>query len=159
MINRWFKLLAAMRASRDLESGQALVELALSMSLLFLILLGAVEFARVTYAGIEVSNAARAAVQYGAMNGGATWDINGMLAAAQNDSANLGTTVTIVGTPATSFACSDGSTYDATTFCGSATVFETLSVHTQTTFVPLIHAVGLPTTFTLHGYAQEMVLQ
>ena len=158
-MKRWLKLLAARSASGENESGQALVELALSMSLLFLILLGAVEFARATYAGIEVTNAARAAVQYGAMNGGATWDTSGMLAAAQNDSANLGTTVTIVGTPATSFACSDGSTYNATTFCGSATVFETLTVQTQTTFFPLIHAVGLPTSFTLHGYAQEMVLQ
>ncbi len=159
MIKGWFKLLAARSASRDHESGQALVELALSMSLLFLLLLGAVEFARATYAGIEVSNAARAAVQYGAMNGGATWDTPGMLAAAQNDSANLGATVTIVGVPATSFACSDGSTYNATTFCGSATVFETLSVETQTTFYPLIHVLGLPTSFTLSGYAQEMVLQ
>ena len=34
MIKGWFKLLTAMRASRDGESGQALVELALSMSIL-----------------------------------------------------------------------------------------------------------------------------
>lgn len=159
MINGWFKLPTAMRASRDCESGQALVELALSMSILFLILLGAVEFARATYAGIEVSNAARAGVQFAAMNGGATWDTNGILAAIQNDSANLGTTVILNGAPSTSFACSDGSTYNATTYCGSATVFETVTVRTQTPFQPLIHVLGLPTSFTLYGYAQEMVLQ
>jgi hypothetical protein len=93
------------------------------------------------------------------MNGGNTTDTNGMLAAAQADALNLGTTVTLNGTPATSFACSDGSTYNATTYCGTAQVFETLTVRTQTTFYPLINVIGLPTSFTLHGYAQEMVLQ
>jgi Flp pilus assembly protein TadG len=52
------------------ESGQALVELALMMPIMMLLLVGALALARVAYAAIEVSNAAKAAVQYGASSGG-----------------------------------------------------------------------------------------
>ncbi len=53
------------------------------------ILIGAGEFARAAYAYIEVSNAARAAVQYGAQNHATSddtvGDTAGMLTAARND--------------------------------------------------------------------------
>jgi Flp pilus assembly protein TadG len=142
------------------ESGQALVELAVSISLLFLILLAAVEFGRATYAAIEVSNAAKAAVQYGAMNGGPVGDTAGILNAIQGDSFNLGNTVTIsAGYPTVSNACSDGSTYSATTGCTNSHLLRTLTVKTETTFQPLIGWQGFPTSFKLYGYAQQLVLQ
>src|SRR3974390_781224 len=73
-------------ARRESESGQGLVELALVSGLFFVpILIGAGEFARAAYAYIEVSNAARAAVQYGAQNGATALDTAGMLTAAKND--------------------------------------------------------------------------
>ena len=157
-MERWLNHSGLKDGREGNEAGQALVELALSMSLLFLMLLGAVEFARVTYAAIEVSNAARAAAQYGAMNGGNTADLNGMIAAAQNDSSNLGTTVTVTADPVTN-TCSDGSTYSSTTYCGSAYVYTTLTVHTSTSFAPLISVPGFRGNFTLYGKAQELVLQ
>ena len=49
------------------------------------VLIGAAEFARAAYAYIEVSNAARAAVQYGAQNDATALDTAGMLTAAKND--------------------------------------------------------------------------
>ena len=52
------------------EEGSSLIELALSMSFFTLLLLGAAELGIVIYASVEVSNGARAACQYGAMNGG-----------------------------------------------------------------------------------------
>lgn len=52
----------------DNESGQSLVEMALSLPLLVLLLLGTVELAQVCYGAIAVSNAAKAAAQYAAQN-------------------------------------------------------------------------------------------
>ncbi len=158
-MTNWLRVCASIRIRTKDDSGQALVELALSASLLFLILLGAVEFARATYAAIEVSNAARAAAQYGAANGGNTGDTTGMQNAAQADSFNLGTTVTLNGTPTVVNSCSDGGTYSATTGCGNnAHVMTLLTVRTQATFSPLIHFAGLPTTFNLYGFAQQQVM-
>ncbi|MFZ0743550.1 MAG: TadE/TadG family type IV pilus assembly protein [Terracidiphilus sp.] len=161
-MKRWLNHRGGENGPNDSEDGQALIELALVVPLLFLLLAGAVEFARLTFAGIEVSNAAKAAVQYAAMNGGNTADVNGMTAAAQQDSLNLGgaNAVTIVGTPTVTNACSDGvTTYSPTTFCGSAYVYTTVSVHTKMTFTPLISIPGFRSQFSLYGYAQELVLQ
>lgn len=159
MIERFIALFRRMRSRRS-EEGQALIELALVSPLLFGILLGAVEFAMVTYAGIEVSNAARAGVQYAAMNGGSTGDTTGITNAIQSDSSNLGLGVSLVsGYPTETYACSDGSTYSSTTYCGNATVFETVSVKTSITVNPLISWIGLPASFKLYGFAQQMVLQ
>ncbi|HLY42545.1 MAG TPA: TadE/TadG family type IV pilus assembly protein [Terracidiphilus sp.] len=142
------------------EEGQALVELSLSCSLLFLILLGAIEFARATFVAIEVENSARAGAQYAAMNGGNESDTAGVTTAIQNDSFNLGGSVALdSGFPTQTNACSDGSTYSATSYCNGATIFSTVSVKTKMTFSPLIGWPGLPTSFTFYGFAQEMVLQ
>ena len=59
---------------RSSEEGSALVELALSVPLLLIMLLGAVEFARVAYASIEVANAAHSAAMYAASSSGASTD-------------------------------------------------------------------------------------
>src|SRR6266568_2188504 len=153
MIKRWFKDRGCKSVHH--ENGQALVELALTAPLLFFILFGAVEFARFTYAGVEVSNAARAAVQYAATNGGYTSDTVGMQTAAQNDSFDMGQTVT-VNDVTTANSCSDGSTYSATTGCASpGHVMTVLTVHTSTDFYPLVSWKGLPTHLTLQGYAKQ----
>ena len=47
------------------EAGAAIIELAVSLLMLVLLLLGTVDFARVFYADIELTNAARAGAQYG----------------------------------------------------------------------------------------------
>ena len=66
------------RALRSGEAGGALVETALTAPVLVLLVLGAVEFARVACAAIEVTNAARAGVAYGAQNGGTASDTPGI---------------------------------------------------------------------------------
>src|SRR5438876_4434317 len=78
------------RADRDGEDGQAMIELALSLPLLCLLLLGAAELGRVVYASIEVSNAARAAAQYGGSRHAATTDSGGITNAAKADTDLLG---------------------------------------------------------------------
>lgn len=146
------------------NSGQALVELALTMPLLILLLLGAVELGRVAFASIEVSNAARTAVQYGAMNGGAPGDAAGMLGAANSDAYDLISSVEWVnGYPQHSCTCSDGTATPsdcstASVDCASSYVFDTVTVKVQATYNPLIHWPGSPGSYTLYGQAVQKVL-
>ena len=144
---------------RDYDAGQALVELALTIPLLLLLLLGAVELARAAYASVEVTNAASAAVRYGAQNRTTAQDFPGMQLAAQNDAANITLTST---TPARTCSCSDG-TQSGSSCAGfrctdGAATMETLTVMTTANFDTLVHLPGLPTTFTLRGYAVQKVL-
>lgn len=151
------------RALRVSDSGQALIETAFIVPVLALILIGAAEFARLAYAAIEVSNAARAAVQYGAQNVVTAIDTTGMQAAAQSDAYNLANLT--VPTPTTSCQCVTNGVAvpDVCTdqLCGTAGGYlaQTLQVTTATSFDPLIHIPGLPTTITLQGYAAQEVLQ
>ena len=141
------------------ETAQAVTELALTLPILLAVLLGAAEIARVTYAAVEVSNAAEAAAQYGAQNSTTAADTTGMQTAATNDASNiaLGTT-----TVSASYICSDGTSPSGTPLaCSSSTVaMETiLTVNTRATVDPLIHLAFLPTTFTVHGQAVQKCLQ
>jgi Flp pilus assembly protein TadG len=145
--------------ARDQSSGQALVELAMTIPLFFLVLMGTAELARTLYVLIEVTNAAEAAVRYGAQNSTTANDVTGIQAAAQKDAANITLdTPSVVST----CGCADGSVSGAscTRFsCASGVAaVETLIVTTSETFDPLIHVPGLPASFTLYGRAQQRVL-
>lgn len=145
------------------ESGQAFTELFLSMTFILIpVLIGAVEFARAAYAYIEVSNAARAAVQYGAQNHSTYLDTNGMLTAAQNDYSLDPTKLSLTPVSTTACNCSDdGSSVSCndSTVCSGAHIEITLTVHTQATFDPGFYEPFLPTTFTVQGVAVQKVLQ
>lgn len=151
------------------ESGQALIESALAIGFLMIILLGAVEFARYAYAAIEVSNAANAAVNYGASSPTAATDYagsagnytGGIANAALADAQNIpGLRVISI---SKSCACSD-TTYAPTdctdnTTCSShsTSMLETLSVTTRATYDPLIHFPGGSTSMVLTGRATRVV--
>jgi len=170
MPDRVFRYLRSARSRVENEAGGAMVELALSVPLLFIILLGATEFARVTYAGIEVSNAARAAAQYAATNGGASADSGGITNAAQQDAYNLGTAVTATVASGVCVCSENESTaVQCAPSSGSACptgqhVMETLVIKTSTNYNPLINYGGfyglssLKGPYTLHGYAKQLVL-
>ena len=147
------------------SSGQALVEVALTAPLLILMLLGAGQFARVAFAAIEVSNAARAGVAYGSQNVSTAADASGIQAAATMDAGDIAGPLTV--TTKTTGVCSSGA---ACTGAGSSCVntdcatpgdhIETLlTVDTVTTFDPLIHIPGFPASFRLHGHAVQKCLQ
>jgi Flp pilus assembly protein TadG len=142
---------------RRFECGQALLELALTMPLLVLLLLGAAVAGRLAYAAIETSNAARAGVQYGAQNHITASDYPGMETAALEDAPNVsGLTAT-----ATNFcACSNGAASScAAGDCAGARIMEYVRVNTSAAFDPLIHFPGLPKTFNLSGGAVMRVWQ
>jgi Flp pilus assembly protein TadG len=160
-----------MKANARDEQGQALVETALSMSLLILIMLGAVEFGMFTFAAIEVSNSAKAAAQYGAQNHGTALNTAGMLAAAQNEYYSTGLTMTspviTAGAPTAGYTCTcagSGAAVSCTDNsvasppCAGSYVQVQIKVATQATFNPGIHVAGI-SSITLHGNAVQMVLQ
>jgi hypothetical protein len=157
----------------DMQSGQALVETALAASLLALFILGAASLGRVSYAAIEVTNAARAAAQFGAMNGAAFLpsdstglDSAGMLSAAQLDARDLGSLVQFAsGYPTYSCSCSGTGTASCTppatpSGCTTSHLIVTIQVQTTATFNPFVFIPGFAQhSFTLTGTAKQQVLQ
>jgi Flp pilus assembly protein TadG len=152
------------------ETGQALVEAALTLPTLLVLILGAAELTRVIYMSIEVSNAAEAGALYGSQNTGTAVDMTGIQNAAQNDALDVyhftGTKVaatssvacecepaTPSGTP-TTVLCSDNTT------CSSANLSmeTTLTVNTSASITPIIHIPGIPTKYTLYGQSVQKVL-
>lgn len=67
-------------------TGSALVEFALVSPLLLVILLGAIDFGRVSYDAMALTNAARAGAQYGSQSVALSNDTAGMQAAAISSS-------------------------------------------------------------------------
>lgn len=137
------------------DSGQALIETAVTVSLFTLLLLGVAEFGRLAFAAIEVSNAASAGARYAAQSGAAA-DTTGIVNAAANDASNLAGLTT---TSSYSCICSDGSSSTCSNSdCSTSHIEETVTVNTQVSFDPLVHVPGLPKTFTLKGQAVEKCL-
>jgi hypothetical protein len=112
-------------------------------------MMGAIEIGRVAYASIEVCNAARAGVAYGAQNEGNAANTSTMEAAALAD-------VNLTGMTATanySCKCSNGSTTSCTSnTCTSGTHLEEyVTVTTSYSMNSLFKYPGIPQTFTLSG--------
>ena len=162
---------------RHCESGSALVETALTVPFVLALLLGAVEMGDFAYRATEMSNAARAAAQYGAMNGGGFTDCNGfaggqcaaasgMVAAAKADAPRTAATcknftVTVSSScncSGDSAACTGGNAYSCGS--GSGKPITNVTVTTSAQCSPLTSVPGLfSDAFTLHGSAVEEVLQ
>ena len=158
MISKKTQLFRFFRAHQDNESGQARVELALTMPLLVLVLLGAAELARVAYVSIEVTDAAKAAVQTGGFSrSNAASNVARVKAAAAAGAPDITLGTTNV---TTSCICSNGNASDCSAgSCAGSNVEQRITVTTQTTFDPLIHLPGLPNNFTLHGQATQKVIK
>jgi Flp pilus assembly protein TadG len=147
------------RRDRTDEKGQAIIELALTMPFLIVLLVGAVEFGWLTYASVEVSNAARAGVAYGSQSATTAGDTTGIKAAAAKDAHDLASGL-LVTTVASSCICSNGTASTCLpTDCSTSSIETILTVNTQATLTPLIRLPGFPTPFTLHGRAIQKVLQ
>lgn len=139
------------------EQGGALVEMAVTLPILFVLLLGATEFAMVEYQAIEVTNAANAGAQYGTSGPITATDTAGIRLAATRDAANVA-----LGTPQVTISCicSNGAASTcANTDCSTSHIEQILTVKTQATYAPPIRWPGMPSTFTLNGVAVRKVLQ
>jgi Flp pilus assembly protein TadG len=153
------------------DAGQSFVELALVLPIFVLLLVGAAEFGRLAYFGIEVSNAARAGVAYGAQNHITASDNAGMQLAATNDGANVvGLAASCSGTSVnglcatSSHFCSCSGAGTSTCSTGDCTgsgnrILEFVQVNTTAVVDPLIYLPGLPRSYTLNGQAVMRVEQ
>ncbi|HEX5234257.1 MAG TPA: TadE family protein [Silvibacterium sp.] len=153
------RLLARQRKS---ETGQSLVEIAVTLPLMMVLLVGGGEIARLAYEAIEVTNAAHAGVQYGAQSTATLQDSAGIQAAAAADASDI---PSLTATPSFVLVCADGTVpadSAGPTFsnqdCHTSVIEELLTVTTTATFDPLIHLPGLPKTFTVNGSAKQKVL-
>src|SRR5215472_11206238 len=137
------------------NGGQALVELAVSSSLYFLILLGAVEFGRFAYLAIEIANAAKAASQYGAKNSITAADITGMEAVGAQDAPEVTKACTsfnvAVAQPASCSCISSGASStancDGSTACTGYLV-QKLTVTASAQCKPIAYPKGFGGTLT-----------
>ncbi len=164
MIMRMFRRRRLSKALRFGEEGSALVELAISLPVLSLMLLGAAEFARLAYASIEVTNGAHSAALYASTSLSASGDTVGITNAATADAGNLlggnaisvtsvTTACTCSNTAYTPSSCSDNSTC----INNNASMITTVTVQTQATYSTLIHVPGGAPSFTLHGQSTQVV--
>jgi len=140
--------------------GSAMLELGLLMPMFTLLLAGSADFARFAYSSIEVSNAARAGIQYGMQNRNTALDLTGMAQAAVND----GPDVSELKATATQYCvCTDGTSItcaNAGTKCLSpARILQYVQVNTTAQLNTMYNYPGLPTTMTLNGQASARVQQ
>lgn len=127
------------------------------LPVLLVTLVGTIEIGRVAYASIEVSDAARAGVQFGSLNESNAGNTSGMEQAALNDVDLTGMTAN-----ATYYCqCSNGSA----TSCSSNTcttsehLEEYVTVTTSYAMSSLFKYPGIPQTYSLSGSATMRVSQ
>lgn len=145
-------------AIRD-DLGQAFVELALILPIFILLLVGIAEFGRLAYAAIEVSNAARAGVAYGAQNHTTASDNSGIQTAAVQDAPNIpgliATATQVCSCDGSSISCSSA----GTSCISPARIIESVQVNTSAVVDTVFHFPGFPNTITLRGQAIMRVEQ
>jgi Flp pilus assembly protein TadG len=156
-----------MRIARN-EQGQALIETALSLTLLILMTLGSVEFGGMAFSAIQVSNAAKAAAQYASQSPATASNLTAMQQAAQNEYGTPSALTLVSPTATTGYACNCAGT-GASTSCTNNSISSpacpgsymevTVTVQTQVTYTPPIHIPGLPNSIQLRGTAKQKVLQ
>jgi len=149
------------------QNGSAFVELALSLPVLMVVLVGAADFARVLYMGIELTNAARAGAQYGAHNLTQSGDITTMRSTAIAAAPNI---TGMTATPTQNCRCATNSgTFSAlaggttcsdppTTSCPGKHRVMMVTVQTQATFTIIARNIVLPRTLTLTRTATQRVV-
>jgi Flp pilus assembly protein TadG len=161
MINRKLSLWRCLLGIFSCETGQALAEMSLTVPFFLLVLLGAFDLARAAYAGIEVTNAARAAVQYASQNSATAADTHAIQNAASADAANLSgltTAVSVSGICSDGNACSETGAACRPTDCPASHIETILTVDSSATFAPLFPMPGIPNAITMHGHAVQKVL-
>jgi hypothetical protein len=143
-------------------------------------LVGAAEFGRIAYAAMEVTNAARAGVAYGSQNNLTSLDSTGMQTAAIDDARDVDS---LTATPSTSCVCESvtsstgaikttpisvctGTSATISITCPTVTaagvtnyVVTYVQVKTKATVNTMFHYPGIPTSFTLHGFAKMRLQQ
>lgn len=145
------------RELRQGQQGQSVIELALITPVFIVLLLGAVEFARVSCAWTKIASAARVGAQYGAQSHVTADDTAGMQREALSEAPNISG---LTATASRFCACSSGGTSTCqSTDCTGSRVIEFVQVNTAATVDPLFYFNSTHITFNLTGKAVMRVQQ
>lgn len=148
------------------ESGNALIELAFSLPLFLLLILGTAEIANLAWASVQVNNAARAAAAYASLSRANAASTANILLAAKAEAPTLA--ITFPSGPTLGCSCVDSSGSESRASCGVSAVFScappntihvAVQVNVQAPVTPLIHYPGLPATYTVNAQATMGVSQ
>ena len=142
------------------ESGSALLELAFSLPLFVLLILGSAEIANMAWASVQLNNAAHAGAQFGSLSRANAADMTDIEAAAQNEAPSL--TVTFPAAPVLACSCVTAPTGVQTAYsCSSVqsncpspnVILASIQVTTAAVVRPLVHYPGFPASYTMHAQA------
>jgi Flp pilus assembly protein TadG len=145
------------------EEGQSIVELSIMAPLLVVLMVGAVDVGSFIYGGIEVGNAAHAAVQYGAQSMSLVMDSAGIAAAGTADAKQL--TAFRMSAPTTYCACD--SNQSVTVSCSQTSPAPCpspdrrdlfLKVTASSTFTPIFHYPGLPGSLVISRTSIQQIV-
>jgi Flp pilus assembly protein TadG len=144
-----------------LESGGALVELAVCLPLLALILVGTADFARIFYTTIALTNAARAGAQYGAYSLAQSGQVAEMQLAATNavnisfdppQASNLCQCADDTGAFSATSPTPNNCTVDVATACpGALHRVITVTVTATKSFTTISNLLGVPCRLAVGG--------
>ena len=149
------RLPLAVRRRFGSSHGAALVELAASILVITIVLVGTTDFARVYHHVIDLDTAARAGAQYGAVSLANSSDTAGMQAAAV--AAAPDTALTAVASRTCWCATDDGATYTSGVSCTDECptgppeqhLIVTVTVNASYTFRTFAKVAPIPSNFTL----------
>jgi len=148
--------------------GSALIETALLMPLMFLMLVGTMDFGRIFYTAMGVTSAARAGVQFASYTAGNAGNFDGIKQAAQSDAANQGLAAAAITITAKTFCQCVGDTSTTLTYnsCGvtSCSLYGQAGppasyseVTVAYTFTTLVNWPGIPSSTTITRVARMRV--
>lgn len=131
------------------ESGNILLEFALSSSVLFLLMFGLIDFSRIFSTACGVRGAARAGTQYGMLSPAHYNDLSGMQNAALADAASL---PGMLATASQFCACTIGGTRVACpAVCSSGSPETYIEVDVSQAYTTMFSYPGVPASTNLSG--------
>ncbi len=143
-------------ASTRGHRGQSMVEFALALPILLPMVMAACDVSRAFYVTIQLYNAARAGVQYGAQGLPYAADTSGIQSAASADVSAVGG-LSVTSSQCTCLAGSSVSTCGGSNYCSADSNSTWVEVDTSAPFKTLIPYPGFPSSFTLSGKAVMQV--
>jgi Flp pilus assembly protein TadG len=137
------------------DAGSAIVELALFVPVFLLMLAGIVNYGFLIEEEIQVQEAAAAGAAYATIPGNYK-DVAGMTAAAQSSSSMLGGAISVSATNV--YSCSPGGgSVGSSASCSGGQPLMFAQVTTTYTAMTVLQYAGIPSTFTLRGFASYEV--
>lgn len=136
------------------QGGVSLLEIALLMPVFLSLILGVCDLGRLGYTAIEVANAARAGVAYGAQSHITAADDTGMKSAALNDAPAL---TNLAASASHSCICSGtgvSSPTCALSACSTSHMLVYVQVTTSMTYVPSFSVLGVPGSIPISWKAE-----